>query len=326
MILMGAEDRLAQLKLELPAAPKPVATYVTALRVGDMLYVSGHGPLRSDGTMITGKLGLDLDLAAGMAAARQTGLAILATVREHLGSLDRVERLIKTLGMVNSTPEYGDQPKVINGYSDLMRDVFGDAGVGTRSAVGMGCASRRNCRGNRGHFSSEGVTAGRSASCLIVPREIFVMPTAGRLQNRSCLIVGGTSGIGLATAHCFLAEGAFVVVCGRSEQTADAGAAELEQNARGRSLVINADAADPAQVERLFQQALEFCSGRLDILFHVAGISGRRFGDGALDECTVEGWDTVLNANARSLFLTNRAAVRQMLCKSLTIMDFAARS
>jgi enamine deaminase RidA (YjgF/YER057c/UK114 family) len=135
---MGAEDRLAQLKLELPPAPKPVATYLTALQVGDLLYVSGHGPLRADGTMITGKLGLDLDVTAGMAAARQTGLAILATLRDHLGSLDKVERLVKSLGMVNCTPEYGDQPKVINGYSDLMKDVFGEAGVGTRSAVGMG--------------------------------------------------------------------------------------------------------------------------------------------------------------------------------------------
>jgi enamine deaminase RidA (YjgF/YER057c/UK114 family) len=135
---MGAEDRVAQLKLELPPAPKPVATYVTAMRVGDLLYVSGHGPLRSDGTLITGRLGADMDILGGMAAARQTGLAILATVRAHLGSLDRVVRLIKSLGMVNSTPEFGDQPKVINGYSDLMKDVFGDAGVGTRSAVGMG--------------------------------------------------------------------------------------------------------------------------------------------------------------------------------------------
>src|SRR5208283_577832 len=117
---MGAEDRLAELKLELPPAPKPVATYVTALRVGDLLYVSGHGPLRSDGTMITGRLGVDLDVPAGMAAAKQTGLAILATVRSQLGSLDHVVRLIKSLGMVNSSPD------------------FGDAGIGTRSAVGMG--------------------------------------------------------------------------------------------------------------------------------------------------------------------------------------------
>jgi enamine deaminase RidA (YjgF/YER057c/UK114 family) len=135
---MGAEERLAALKLELPPAPKPVATYVTALRVGDLLYVSGHGPLKPDGSLIKGRLGADADLELGVAAARQTGLAILATLKAHLGSLDRVVRLVKSLGMVNSTPEFGDQPKVINGYSDLMRDVFGDAGVGTRSAVGMG--------------------------------------------------------------------------------------------------------------------------------------------------------------------------------------------
>jgi enamine deaminase RidA (YjgF/YER057c/UK114 family) len=138
MFAMGAEARLAELKLELPPAPKPVATYVTAIRHGDLLYVSGHGPLRSDGTMITGRLGDTMDLAGGQAAARQTGLAILATVRAHVGSLDRVVRLVKTLGMVNSTPDFGDQPKVINGFSDLMKGVFGDAGVGARSAVGMG--------------------------------------------------------------------------------------------------------------------------------------------------------------------------------------------
>jgi enamine deaminase RidA (YjgF/YER057c/UK114 family) len=138
MIAMGAEARLTELKLELPPAPKPVATYVTAVRHGDLLYVSGHGPLRSDGSMITGRLGETLDVASGQAAARQTGLAILATVRAHLGSLDKVVRLVKTLGMVNSTPEFGEQPQVINGYSDLMKNVFGDAGVGARSAVGMG--------------------------------------------------------------------------------------------------------------------------------------------------------------------------------------------
>jgi enamine deaminase RidA (YjgF/YER057c/UK114 family) len=137
MIAMGAEARLAELKLELPPAPKPVATYVTAIQHGDLIYVSGHGPLRSDGTLITGKLGATMDVAAGQAAARQTGLAILSTLRAHLGSLDKIERLIKSLGMVNSTPEFGEHPKVINGYSDLMKDIFGDAGIGTRSAVGM---------------------------------------------------------------------------------------------------------------------------------------------------------------------------------------------
>jgi enamine deaminase RidA (YjgF/YER057c/UK114 family) len=135
---MGAEARVAELKLELPPAPKPVATYVTAIRHGDLVYVSGHGPYRSDGTLIIGKLGVDMDVAAGHAAARQTGLAILATLRAHLGSLDKVARLIKTLGMVNATPEFAEHPKVINGYSDLMKDVFGEAGIGTRSAVGMG--------------------------------------------------------------------------------------------------------------------------------------------------------------------------------------------
>src|SRR3954449_4618067 len=136
MIAMGAEARLAELKLELPPAPKPVATYVTAIRHGDLLYVSGHGPLESDGTMITGRLGDTMDVAGGQAAARQTGLAILATLRNHLGSLDKVVRLIKVLGLVNCTPDFGGQPKVINGFSDLMVEVFGEAGRGARSAVG----------------------------------------------------------------------------------------------------------------------------------------------------------------------------------------------
>ncbi len=135
---MGAEDRLAELKLTLPPAPKPVATYLTAVRHGDLLYVSGHGPLRPDGTMHIGRLGHDLDIAAGQAAARQTGLAILATLKDQLGSLDRVVRLVKVLGMVNSAPDFGDQPKVINGFSDLMVEVFGESGRGARSAVGMG--------------------------------------------------------------------------------------------------------------------------------------------------------------------------------------------
>lgn len=135
---MGAEARLAELKLELPPAPKPVATYVTAVRQGDMLYVSGHGPLRRDGTMHLGKVGADLDVVAGQAAARQTGLAILATVRDQLGSLDKVVQLVKVLGMVNATPDFIEHPKVMNGYSDLMVEVFGDAGKGARSAVGMG--------------------------------------------------------------------------------------------------------------------------------------------------------------------------------------------
>jgi len=140
---MGAEARLAELKLTLPPAPKPVATYVTANRIGDLLYISGHGPLRADGTMILGRLGQDMDVATGQVAARQTGLAILATLRSTLGSLDKVERLVKVLGMVNCTPEFTEQPKVINGFSDLMVEVFGEAGRGARSAVGMGALPGR---------------------------------------------------------------------------------------------------------------------------------------------------------------------------------------
>jgi enamine deaminase RidA (YjgF/YER057c/UK114 family) len=131
------ETRIQELHLTLPPAPKPVAVYRTAVQIGNLLYVSGHGPLKSDGTLIVGCLGKDMELDQGKEAARQTGLAILATLRSHLGSLDKVKRLIKTFGMVNCTAEYKDQPKVINGFSELMKDVFGeDAGVGARSAVG----------------------------------------------------------------------------------------------------------------------------------------------------------------------------------------------
>ncbi|MDX2039430.1 MAG: RidA family protein [Isosphaeraceae bacterium] len=135
---MGADARIEELGLTLPPAPKPVATYLTAVRHGNLLYVSGHGPLRPDGTMHTGRLGDNLDIEGGQAAARQTGLAILATLRSHLGTLDKVVRLIKVLGMVNSAPDFGDQPKVINGFSDLMVEVFGESGRAARSAVGMG--------------------------------------------------------------------------------------------------------------------------------------------------------------------------------------------
>lgn len=136
---MSAEARIKELALELPPAPKPAGVYKPVVVAGNMAYVSGHGPLRPDGTMITGRVGADTGLEGGYAAARQTGLAILATLRENLGSLDRVKRVVKTLGMVNSTADFKDHPKVINGFSDLMAQVFGpDCGVGARSAVGMG--------------------------------------------------------------------------------------------------------------------------------------------------------------------------------------------
>ena len=136
---MSNEARAAELKLELPPAPKPVAVYKPLVVAGNIAYVSGHGPLKTDKTLITGRVGADLDLAEGKAAARQTGLAILATLREQLGSLDRVKRVIKILGMVNSTPQFGEHPAVINGCSELFADVFGrEDGIGARSAVGMG--------------------------------------------------------------------------------------------------------------------------------------------------------------------------------------------
>jgi enamine deaminase RidA (YjgF/YER057c/UK114 family) len=132
------EARLRELNLLLPPAPKPMGVYRPVVTVGNLAYVSGHGPLQPDKSLITGRVGTDLDLEAGKAAARQTGLAILASLREHLGSLDRVQRVVKVLGMVNSTAEFLDHPKVINGCSELFAEVFGpEHGVGARSAVGM---------------------------------------------------------------------------------------------------------------------------------------------------------------------------------------------
>ncbi|MCL4201905.1 MAG: RidA family protein [Pirellulaceae bacterium] len=134
---MSAEAILAEWKLELPPAPKPVGVYRPLLICGNLAYLSGHGPLRPDGTLITGRVGEDLDRQAGYDAARQTGLAILATLRKHLGSLDRVRRLVKTLGFVNSAPDFFDHPAVINGFSELMAGLYGpENGVGARSALG----------------------------------------------------------------------------------------------------------------------------------------------------------------------------------------------
>jgi enamine deaminase RidA (YjgF/YER057c/UK114 family) len=134
-----AEKNFAALGLTLPSAPAPMGVYKPCLQEGKYLYVSGHGPLREDKTLITGKVGQELDADAGKLAARQVGLAILATVRAHLGSLDKVKRVIKTLGMVGCTPDFERHPYVINGCSELFAQVWGpDHGVGVRSAVGMG--------------------------------------------------------------------------------------------------------------------------------------------------------------------------------------------
>jgi enamine deaminase RidA (YjgF/YER057c/UK114 family) len=135
----GPEARLRKHGIELPEVrPIKGATLVPVVRVGDMLYVSGHGPGSDKGKPIVGKLGKDYTLEQGREAARRVGLTVLAVMRAELGSLDKVVRLVKTLGMVNCTADFTQQPQVINGFSDLMVQVFGDkAGKGARSAVGM---------------------------------------------------------------------------------------------------------------------------------------------------------------------------------------------
>lgn len=134
---MGAEARLKQLGIELPAAPRPMGSYVTSVRTGNLLFLSGHGPMREGRVVHAGKVGHDLTIEQGQEAARLTGLNLLATTREALGSLDRVRRVVKVLGMVNCGDEFTEQPRVINGFSNLMAEVFGDAGRHARSAVGM---------------------------------------------------------------------------------------------------------------------------------------------------------------------------------------------
>ncbi len=132
------EARVAALGLELPPAPTPGGVYRPVVVSGRHAYVSGHGPLKPDGSYVTGRVGADLDVEAGRAAARQTALAILSSLRSALGSLDRVTGVVKLLGMVQATPEFGDHPAVINGCSELLAELLGpERGVGARSAVGM---------------------------------------------------------------------------------------------------------------------------------------------------------------------------------------------
>ena len=136
--MTNPERRLVELGLELPPAPKPMGTYVPGVQVGNLLFMSGLGPRRADGSMIQGKLGAGLTIEQGREAARLVALNMLANIRATLGSLDRVERVVKTLGMVNSAPDFDQHPKVIDGYADLFVEVFGpDRGRGARSAVGM---------------------------------------------------------------------------------------------------------------------------------------------------------------------------------------------
>lgn len=134
----GHERRLQELGLELPAPAKPVAVYITAAVTGNMLFTAGHIPFNEEGKPLAGRVGEDFSLEQGREAAHQVGLSVLSTVRNKLGSLDRVVRLVKVLGMVNCTPDFSQQPQVINGFSELMIQVFGeDAGKAARSAVGV---------------------------------------------------------------------------------------------------------------------------------------------------------------------------------------------
>ncbi len=135
---MSIEQRLRELGIELPPLPPPAGNYVSFVQTGNLLYLAGSGPHTKDGKLPTGKVGADVSVEEAYQHARSVGLVQIARMKDALGSLDRVNRIVKVLGMVNAVPEFGDQPKVINGFSDLMVEVFGDKGRHARSAVGMG--------------------------------------------------------------------------------------------------------------------------------------------------------------------------------------------
>lgn len=136
---LSADQRFEQLNLVLPPAPKPLGVYKPFLVVDKFVYVSGHGTVKEDGTLIIGRVGQDMTMEEGKTAAQQVGLAILATLKKNLGSLDRIKRVVKVLGMVNCVPEFERHPFVINGCSELFAKVWGEEnGIGVRSAVGMG--------------------------------------------------------------------------------------------------------------------------------------------------------------------------------------------
>jgi enamine deaminase RidA (YjgF/YER057c/UK114 family) len=136
------EAKLAELNITLPSPPQPVANYVNGVRAGNLIFLAGKGPKRADGTEITGKLGQDVSIEEGYEGARLTAINQLSVLKEMLGDLNKVKRIVKVLGMVNSDPNFVDQPKVINGFSDLMVEVFGERGRHARAAVGMASLPR----------------------------------------------------------------------------------------------------------------------------------------------------------------------------------------
>lgn len=136
---LTAEQRFEKMGLALPPAPLPMGVYKPCLIDGNHLYVSGHGPFKEDRSLIIGRIGEDMDIEAGKLAARQVGLSILSTIKTHVGSLNKIKRVIKVLGMINCTADFGRHPYVINGCSQLFADIWGEEnGIGVRSAVGMG--------------------------------------------------------------------------------------------------------------------------------------------------------------------------------------------
>ncbi|MFI5000505.1 MAG: RidA family protein [Reyranellales bacterium] len=139
---MKTEQRLKKLGIELAKPTSPMANYVNAVRTGNLLYLAGKGPGLPGKPLPTGKVGRDFTIEQGYGYARETGLSLIAVMKAELGDLDRVKRIVKVLGMVNATPEFGNQPEVINGCSDLFVEVFGDRGRHARSAVGMGSLPR----------------------------------------------------------------------------------------------------------------------------------------------------------------------------------------
>ncbi len=154
---MSAESRLAaklaELGLQLPPPPEPKGVYRPLLVVGSLVYTSGHLPVDASGKLVTGRLGEQLDVHAGYRAAQLAGLAILASLRKEFATLDRVERVVKVLGVVNCTADFTQQPAVINGCSELFADVFGrEAGIGARSAIGANCAALGRAGRDRGHL------------------------------------------------------------------------------------------------------------------------------------------------------------------------------
>ncbi len=137
LIAQTPDEKLKNLGIDLPTPTNPVANYVKFVRTGNLIFLSGHGPSNAEGKYTTGKLGKELSIEEGYNAAKLTGINLLATLKAAVGDLSKVKRIVKVLGMVNSTDQFSDQPKVINGFSDLMVAVFGDKGKHARSAVGM---------------------------------------------------------------------------------------------------------------------------------------------------------------------------------------------